>query len=338
MSVTIRDVAKRAGVGVGTVSRVLNEHTAVREATRQKVLDVIQELDYTPNQTARRLSTGKTMSIGVIAPFFTAPSVVERLRGIESVIQASPYDLVIFNVENAAQTRNRFQTLYSGEKVDGLIIISAEPSPDDAKQFSKSDIPFVVVDADVPEMYCVCINDVMGGFLVTQHLAKLGHRHIAYISDLGSSREGNNSTAERFQGYQEALASAAIPFKENLVVRGEHSRHGGYEMTYRLLHETDIRPTAIVCASDTHAMGALQAASELNINVPYELSIIGYDDIEMAEYLNLTTLRQPLFDSGVTGAELLLQVMKGDVGVKLRHVLPTQLVVRGTTTRAPKTQ
>ena len=136
---------------------------------------------------------------------------------------------------------------------------------------------------------------------------------------------------------KQALEKAGIPLEDHLVISGEHSRHGGYEMTYRLLQENDVPPTAIVCASDTHAMGALQAATELNVNVPYELSIIGYDDIEMAEYLNLTTLRQPLFDSGVTGAELLLQAIQGRTSSKLRHVLPTQLVVRGTTTRVPVT-
>lgn len=330
MTATIRDVAKFAGVGVGTVSRVINNSSAVSEATRRKVLQAIQELDYVPNIMARRLSTGRTMTIGVIAPFFTRQSVVERLRGIESVLAHSPYDLNIFNVETKIRKQSSFQDIPRRERVDGLLIITLTPDESELQRLVDSEIPTVAIDADVPLVSRIVIDDIAGGMQATQHLIGLGHRRIGFISGEREDLLGNGSAIDRYTGYIKALKNAGIPFNNDYQLEGGHSRYEGYTMAKRLLLLPD-PPTAIVAATDTHAMGVLRAAQETNTNVPYELSLIGYDDIEVAEYLNLTTIRQPLFESGKLGMELLLAEIESPPETPSCIYLPTKVVVRGTT-------
>ncbi|MCJ7700573.1 MAG: LacI family transcriptional regulator, partial [Anaerolineales bacterium] len=147
MPATIRDVARKANVGIGTVSRVLNDSPAVRDKTRQKVLTAIEALDYTPNPIARRLSTGQTLTIGVILPYLTLPSYIERLRGVQSTLADSKYDLVLFAIENPHQRDAYFQNLSLKSKVDGVLLISLPPDDEQARRFAQSRLPTVLIDA-----------------------------------------------------------------------------------------------------------------------------------------------------------------------------------------------
>ena len=146
-SVTIRDVAKKAGVGVGTVSRVLNKSTAVSTATRQKVLAAIDDLNYTPSPLARRLSLGRTMTIGVIAPFFIRPSYIERLRGVEASLADSEYDFIIYNVETIERRDTCFRDLPRQERVDGLLLMTLPPTDEEVDRFQEADRPVVLIDS-----------------------------------------------------------------------------------------------------------------------------------------------------------------------------------------------
>jgi DNA-binding LacI/PurR family transcriptional regulator len=327
---TIRDVAKRAGVGIGTVSRVLNNSPSVSDATRTKVLSAIEALDYTPNPIARRLSLGKTLTIAVIAPFFTRPSVVERLRGIEQVLADSEYDLIVFNVETSKRRDIYFQDVPRRERVDGLLVISLMPLEEHVQRLLQSETPTVLVDVSHPRFSQVVIDDVVGGRQATEHLLSLGHRKIGFLSDYNDSTFFFTANRDRFSGYRDALEEAGIDVRPQYSVHGEHSRESAYEMSYRLLTLPD-PPTAIFATSDTLATGALEAAHDMELDVPEELSVIGYDDIEMAEYLNLTTIRQRLFESGVRGGELLLEALDSPPPEPRQVVLPTDLVVRATT-------
>ena len=172
---TIRDVARQAGVGVGTVSRVLNDSPSVSEATRQKVLSIIDSLDYSPNLAARRLSRGKTMAVGVIVPFFTNPSVVKRLQGVVSIVSDSEYDLVLFDVEKTENRDILLKNISRRELVDGLLIISLKPSDNDVEELLEIDIPTVIVDADHPWFSRVIVDNVKGAQQATNHLIELGH-------------------------------------------------------------------------------------------------------------------------------------------------------------------
>lgn len=329
-SVTIRDVAKQAGVGVGTVSRVLNDNPFVSEATRQKVLLAIEELNYAPSPIARRLSLGKTLTIAVVAPFFTRPSVVERLRGIEYGLAETEYDLVLHNVESVERRDAYFQSLGRRERVDGLLLISLPPTDEDAERFLEAEVPVVLVDSPHPWLHQVIIDDVEGGRKAAQHLIDLGHRKIAYLSDYLESPFNFVSSRHRFEGYRQALAEADIAYCPEYQVQGEHGRGQARTMAHELLSLPD-PPTAIFASSDTQAFGVLEAAQRAGVKVPDDLSVIGYDDIEVAEYLGLTTINQPLFASGVEGAKLLLEAIDKPVSHVKRVLLPTELVVRFTT-------
>lgn len=334
MPVTIRDVARRAGVGVGTVSRVLNGSPSVSPATREKVQAAISALDYHPNPSARRLSLGKTLTIGVIAPFFTRPSVVERLRGIESVLAETEYDLVVYNVESAPRYETYFQERSRRERVDGLIVISLRPPEAHAQRVLESGAPTILVDISHAGFSQVIIDDVDGGRKATQHLLDLGHRRIGFLSDYGDSTFHFTANRDRYTGYVRALEDADIDLRPHYTVHGEHSRESAYELASQLL-TLDEPPTAVFATNDTLATGVLEAAEEQGLDVPDDLSVIGYDDIEMAEYLNLTTIRQQLFESGVTGGELLLEAIASPPDGPRCILLPTELVTRATTAPPP---
>lgn len=327
---TIRDVAKYAGVGVGTVSRVLNDSPDVSPPTRDKVLDAIKALDYTPNPIARRLSLGKTLTIAVIAPFFTRPSVVERLRGIEHVIADSEYDLIVFNVETSSRRDAYFRNVSRRERVDGLIVISLLPRDNDVQRLKQGGTPVVLVDVAHPEFSQVIIDDVKGGKQATRHLLHLGHRKIGFLSDYEDSSFYFTANRDRYAGYCQALKDAGLPLRPEYTVHGRHSRSSAFEMTMQLL-ELDDRPTAIFATSDTLAIGVLEAAQQAGLAVPHDLSVIGYDDIEIAEYLQLTTIRQSLFETGAEGIKLLLKEIDSPPASPTQVLLPTELVVRETT-------
>lgn len=334
-SVTIRDVAKKAGVGIGTVSRVLNHNPAVSEATRLKVLAAIEELEFTPSPIARRLSLGRTMTVAVIAPFFVRPSYVERARGLDMVFAESEYDFILYNVETTARRDHYFRELARSDKVDGLLIMSLSPTDSTVETFKSAAIPTVLVDASHPRLSQILVNDVEGGYNATKHLIDLGHRKIAFISDHMHENPFNfQPVLDRYKGYRQALADANIPFRPEYHRQGELSRRVAKKLATDLLTLPD-RPTAIFAYSDTQAFGILRAAEELNIAVPEELSIIGYDDIELAEYLHLTTIRQELFQSGFQGAKLLLNEINNPTAEPQKIILPTELIQRKTTGPSP---
>lgn len=339
MPATIRDVAQQAGVGLGTVSRVLNASPSVSEVTRQRVQAVIEQLNYMPNPTARRLSLGRTLTIAVIVPFFTRPAEVERLRGIEHALLQSGYDLILYNVETPEQRDLYFHDIPRRERVDGVLIVSLTPRDGDVKPFKKANVPIVLVDAHhsaLARLNQVVTDDLAGGRTATQHLIDLGHRRIGYISDRLDEPFNFTSSRDRLAGYQQALQAADIPCRSDYHRQGTHGRIEARRLAAELLALPD-RPTAIFAASDTQAMGVLEAARDASLRVPEDLSVIGYDDIEIAEYLGLTTMSQKLYQSGQRGVELLLAVLENPDAAPVTEVMTAQLTVRRTTARVAMT-
>jgi DNA-binding LacI/PurR family transcriptional regulator len=295
------------------------------------VLSAIEELNYSPSPIARRLSLGRTLTIGVIAPFFIRPSYVERLRGVEAILANSEYDFILYNVETVARRDACFRNIPRRERLDGLLIMTLPPTDDEVAGFKEASMPVVLVDGAHPHISHVIIDDVAGGYLATKHLIDLGHRKIGYISDLLQEGPfGFRPVADRYQGYRQALAEAGIQFCSEYHRQGELSRREARRLARELLTLPD-PPTAIFAYSDTQAFGVLRAAQDLGLKVPGELSVIGYDDIEIAEFLHLTTIRQHLYDTGARGAELLLAEIANPPLRPQEIVLPTELVVRETT-------
>lgn len=329
MPVTIHDVAKKAGVGIGTVSSVLNNSRPVNEATRQKVLTAVAELDFVPNPSGRRLSMGKTHTIGVVIPFFTSPAQIKRLRGVMSVISDSEYDISLFAVETLIQRNRVLQTVPHRGRIDGLLIFSIDPSEDDVHRIQRHNIPTVLVEASHPNFHSLQIDDTSAAQKAVNHLIHLGHYKIAYISEYLDTQFGVFSQ-HRYQGYLQALETAGISVEPTYLRQCSPILEEGRQVAHELLTLPD-PPTAIFAYSDLQALGAIEAARQLALNVPNDLSVIGYDDIDTARFAQLTTIRQHLFEAGMQGVEYLLDAIDKPDMPRIHIQLPTELVIRQTT-------
>jgi LacI family transcriptional regulator len=332
---TMADVGALAGVGEATVSRVLNRSSLVSEATRLRVQQAIDELDYRPNPIARSLSRGRAMTLGVIVPFFVRPSAVERLRGAEAEFTAAGYDTVLYNVGTPEQVQEQFANV-AGGRSDGILVISVPPPNREMERLAGGRTPLVLVDVRYPGHSQVYTDDVEGGRVATRHLLELGHRRIAFVGDPSDNRFGFTSSAHRRRGFEQTMRQAGLDVPPNYVKEGEHSREIALRLAAELLALSE-PPTAIFAASDTQALGVLEAAVQAGVDVPRRLSVIGFDDVELAPYLGLTTVRQPLVYSGARGARLLLEETAGwHPDEPVVEKLSLELVVRRTT--APPTQ
>jgi LacI family transcriptional regulator, galactose operon repressor len=325
---TITQVAAEAGVGVGTVSRVLNGSPSVSADTRARVLEAIAVLDYQPSPTARALSTGRTNTIGVVAPFFTQPSVIERLRGISHRLASEDYQLILHDVERPDQRRDLFRALAARGRIDGLLAISLAPTEREARRLQRAGVPTVLLDRAHPTLPCITIDDTEGGRIAAEHLLALGHRRIAFLGDEEANLFGFDSSARRREGFEAALADAGARPAPEWVLRRPHGRDAARVAASELLARSP-RPTAVFAASDVQAIGVLEAAQAAGMPVPEELSVIGFDDVEAAGYTGLTTVAQPLEEIGVLGADLLLRAVSGEDVQSCR--MPLEIVERGST-------
>jgi DNA-binding LacI/PurR family transcriptional regulator len=327
---TIRDVARHAKVGVGTVSRVLNDSPLVSEDARQRVHRTIDQLGYRRSSTARNLSLGRTQMIGVVAPFFTSNSVLERLRGVVGKLRDhGDYDLVLFDVETLTQRRDAFRSFARTDRVDGLLVMSLRPTDEEVDSLRREGLPVVLVDVVHPELPRIVIDDVLGGSLAAEHLLAKGHTVIGFVGD-EPTPFGFTSSERRRQGMARALRRAGIKRKGALEARAPHGREQARASAERLLRLPE-PPTAIFAASDVQALGVLEAARSAGLSVPEDLAVIGFDDIEVAEVLGLTTVRQPLRDTGARGVELLLAAIDGRGGEPTEELAPLAVIERRTT-------
>jgi DNA-binding LacI/PurR family transcriptional regulator len=326
---TIADVAARAGVGVATVSRVMNGGANVRPATRDRVLDAVRALNYRPSSLARSLSLQRTMVVAALLPWFTNPSAVQRTRGIVDGLSRTEYDLMVFDIESEDRQRRAFELFDRGGRADGLLVVSTLPDESHVERLQAARIPCILVDAVHPALPSIAVDDVAGGEMATRHLVELGHRRIALIGDTPPEFRFDWSR-DRTHGYERALAAAGIEVRSEYVREGTRLVHVARAIALELLSLPE-RPTAIFAASDTQALGVLEAARALGVRVPEELSVVGFDDIEVAAYVGLTTVRQPLYESGRRGAQLLLRALGGRPVDLRTELLPLELVVRSTT-------
>jgi DNA-binding LacI/PurR family transcriptional regulator len=309
---TIRDVARHAGVSAATVSRVLNDSPLVLEPTRARVRAAVDDLGYRLNATARNLSIGRAMAIGVVVPFFTAPSVIERLRGVVERLgrgERREYDLMLFDVEAPEQRGGALRDLARRDRVAGLLIISLPISDAEVAALERDELPAVLVDATHPRLPRVVIDNVRGGELAAEHLLVRGHRRIGFVGDHPTNPYGFTSSEDRRRGLRAALERAGVEADPGLERFGRHGREEAGELAAELLTLPE-PPTAIFAASDLQAIGVLKAAEQLRVRVPDELAVIGFDDVDLAEIVGLTTIRQPLREGGALAADLLLSAIE----------------------------
>jgi DNA-binding LacI/PurR family transcriptional regulator len=334
--VTIADVAADAGVGVGTVSRVLNGGDQVRATTLRAVQDSIDRLGYRPSHAATALVRGTPRTVAVVVAHMTRPSTVVRIASALAVLAEEGYDTIVCNVDTPAERDRHLETLLPTHRADGVLAISLPLSRAQLGQFGRAGVTLVSVDAVVPGVPQTIVDDVAGGRLATGHLIGLGHRRIGFVGDTAFARPpaglGFTSSADRLRGYRQALAEAGIEPEADLIRRGPHDAATAAEQAAQLLKAHD-PPTAIFAASDTQAIGVLAAAERLGVTVPGRLSVIGFDDIESAAFLGLSTVRQLLARSGTEGAQRLCALLRGERLRVRRSELPLELVARASTAR-----
>ena len=330
--VSIAQVAAQAGVGVGTVSRVLNGHARVSDETRRRVLAVIEQLDYRPSRMASSLSSGRTGFVAVLVPFLTRPSVVARLAGVISVLTGHGLDSVVCDIETAQQRDRHLRAFAQRHSVDGIVAVSLPLPARQVARLRHLGIPLVLVDAEHPDVPRVVTDDVAGGQMATELLLRLGHTRIAFVGDVRDQELGFVSTDRRLCGYHRALEAAGLGPDPALERRVPHGAEPAASVMAGLLAQVR-PPTAVFAASDTQALGVLRGAESLGLRVPGDLSVIGFDDIEAAELLRLTTVRQPLKESGVRGAELICALLAGRGPVPDRQLLALEVVERSSTRR-----
>lgn len=335
---TIYDVARVAGVGVGTVSRVLNNSTQVSPETQEKVLSAIRSLGFRRSKVARQLSTGiQHRNIGAIMPFISHPSFVERLRGMQLALnhQNNSFNLVLYSVSEPDRHHELLLSIVEQASVDGLVIATLHVSDEQRDLLMQSGIPFVMLnDAYAQEPNSISLDNKHGGYLATQHLLELGHRRIAYVGDEFSNAYDFPTSELRYAGYLAALKAYDAPYYSDYVCLGMHGEEDAYRMTEQLLTLTE-PPTAIFAMSDIQAVGCILAIREAGLRVPEDISVIGFDDVQLSRYIGLTTIRQHLEQSGYLGMQLLLNLLTAPEKVVPRELPPLELVVRGTTRSWP---
>lgn len=327
--ISIAVVAAEAGVGVGTVSRVLNGGNQVSDATRNRVLSTIERLDYRPLRSASSLSKGRTDAVGILVSVITRPSVLARLVGVIDVLSEAGLDAVVFNVESRAQLDRHVSSIIDQRRVDGIISISLRIPKERLARIRKLAIPLVLVDNCVPSLPCVYIDDVAGGKIATEHLLSLGHRRIGFIGDNAHTDLGMSASEDRYAGYLTALEGADIEPNFDLVARGPHSSEAAAVLTSALFELGKHRPTAIFASSDTLAVGVIKAAQQHALKIPDDLAVIGFDNLEVSSILDISTVNQPLLESGTKGASKMVSLLKGEAVKLQREELLLDVVPRG---------
>jgi LacI family transcriptional regulator len=333
-SVTMQDVAIQAGVSIATVSRVINGSDKVSEKTRRKVIAVCEGLHYNINPIAQKLRLGRTNSIYAILPFLTLPSIVEGLRGVMAALSDTIYELVPFTLGTPQDRDRKINELSQKSRTDGLLIISMPVNDEQVNLLITNRMPTILIDSHHPQLNRINIDDIAGGKMITNYLISLGHRKIGFLSSFLKNPLQFSSTIYRYQGYCEALQEAGIDVNPNYQLEGEHGRREAKLLAIEMLKQND-PPTAIFASSDTKAIGVLDAAKELDLQVPEQLSVVGYDDIRDAEFVNLTTVKQPLFQAGRLAGQRLVQLIENQETIVEETLLPLELVIRKTTAQVP---
>jgi LacI family transcriptional regulator len=331
MSVTIKDVARLAGVSVATVSRVLNASARVEEPTRERVLAATRKLRFSPNTAARSLSTRRSLALGVILPDLYGEFFSELLRGMDNAAQRAGYSLLVSSSHHDARGIDAAVRVSRG-RVDGLLIMAPDVARVALAAALPRGIPTVLLNgrpAADSDVTAVTVDNYGGAAAVTRHLIALGHRRIGFIA--GAAH--NADAQQRERGHRAAMRAAGIEHEPELSVRGDFTEDAGVEGARALLTLAS-RPTAIFAANDAMAVGALAFLREAGVDVPSQMAVVGFDDIPVARFLNppLTSVRVGIAALGAHAIQLLLEALATRTtrsSSPRREVLPTQLVVRG---------
>ncbi|CUH95942.1 hypothetical protein P22_2030 [Propionispora sp. 2/2-37] len=327
---TIKDVARAAGVSIATVSRILNGSGIVSPQLMKKVQTAVETTGYYPNAVARALKIKESKSIGLIIPDIENPFFPALVRGIEDAARKHDYAVILCNSDGYAAEENRYIHFLYSKQVDGVIFTGGIHGDENLALLSELALPVVTLDrqSNVANVNSVGVDNYYGAMLAVRHLIEQGAEKIAFLG--GAARL--SVAAERFQGYQDALAEEGILFSSNLILHGEFTFDSGYQNAARLLKNEESFD-AIFAANDLIAFGAMECLAERGIKVPQEVMVAGYDDIWMARWYkpSLTTVRQPVYQMGQKAVDILLTLLSDkDRAVQAEKFRP-ELVIRNST-------
>lgn len=325
---SIDDVAREADVSIATVSRVINNFGSVKERNKERVLDAIGKLNFKPNISASRLASNKVNSVGLIMPvyddMFGSFFFTEMMKGIRDVVFPARRDLIL--LYNVGELEDDFyRRILNKTYIGGLILElgALEINP----ILRNSDIPYVVVNAtyEEPRINYISVSNRIGAYDAVKYLIGMGHRKIATIHGALNIQSGK----ERLEGYMQALDESGIPVSRDFVLDGNFHRKTAYEKMAALLGSEE-PPTAVFVASDEMALGAIKAVKDKGLNVPGDISLVGFDDNPMCSELSprLTTVRQPITDMGKLAAETIIKLIDKEEKPGIKKTLSTELVIR----------
>jgi LacI family transcriptional regulator len=329
---TIYDIAREAKVGIGTVSRVFNDHPSVSKETRRRVLRVANRLNYSPHPYARGLARKRTNSIMAVIPFFTTFFFMEILQGVQSKLSELDCDVILFGVNHPDQVESSLRHHVLRSRVDGQLFFSMRMPDTFVNQFPHHRTPVILVDAFHDRFDSLTVDNQQGAYVATHHLISLGHERIGMLS----ANQDSIPARERLRGFQNAMEEAGLTL-DPLLVRNSSSpkldgftRESGFEVMNQFLAMGRMMPTAVFVSSDIQAAGALSAISAAGLKCPEDISIVGFDDIELASHIGLSTMRQPMFEMGMLAAESLLARLEDPNQEPTHRMFMPNLIVRNT--------
>lgn len=334
---TIRDVARIAGVSTATVSRVINSPEVVNLETRDRVSRAMKACRYKYNALARGFVTKQSHTLGLIVPSITNSIFAESTRGVQDFANQKGYQVIIGNSDYQYEKEVRLCEVLRERQVEGLIITTTSLKGKILKTLMDDGFPFVLIYSTIRKgpFSAVGVDNFLGGYRATEHLIKLGHRRVAMLAGGFSF---SDKSLNRWHGYKKCLCDNNIPYDPTLVVQTLYTLESGRQGIKSLL-STDNPPTAVFCSNDFMAIGAIQGAKELGIFTPENLSIVGFDDMAISSYLSpgLTTIRQPAYEMGRDGVEILLNSIQSQLKKPVHHILETSLIIRESTAQlSPK--
>jgi DNA-binding LacI/PurR family transcriptional regulator len=328
--VNMADVARAAGVSIGTVSRALRDAPGVSAAKRRQIKQIADQLSYVVSPEASRLSKGSTGRVLVVGPTLNRWFYSTMLAGIERVLREASLDVLIYHVEGAADRHSFFERLPARRKVDAVIVIAFPVTEADVRRLDLMGVDVVVAGGRLGNHPSVCIDDEGAAARAVGHLVQLGHRRIAMIRTSDPEGQVWPSDTLRASGYHRSLAAAGIGTADDLMVTVPWGIDGGARAMEALLQRAE-PPTAVFAHSDEVAMGALQTLRRAAVQVPQRMSVVSVDDHPLAELADLTTVHQPVDEQGQEAGRLVLRLLDRDPPLEPHVVLPTSLIVRGST-------
>jgi LacI family transcriptional regulator len=316
----IKDVAKKAGVSVATVSRVLNHPETVSEKTSKKIHDIMEKMNYKPNAAARSLALNKSYTVALMVPNILNPLFPHVAKGVEEVVLSKGYNMILFNTENSAKKEAEFLETLVDRRVDGVILANTKLDEKYLKKVIKKKLPIVLLGSDFNslDMNVVYTDYSMGAYMITKHLLEVGYQKIFFVSSPFSWKQSDMKR----EGYLRALKENGVMAEENWIFEGNNDIESGYKCVKKIIQEGNKLPDAIFFANDLMAYGAIEALKDSDIKIPEDIGIAGFDDIFTSSIIDpkLTTVSLPVMKMGSIGARLLIEMLEEKDGLENQKV------------------